>query len=168
MKFGFIGGILDKMKKNSTTTCQLVIRCCYVLLLGAVIAFPILMNAKEGDWFYFVMIAVHGKYLIYPFYLVVPAGYTALICLDKIMSNLKKEIVFDKRNIRLLNIITYCCLYAAAVGTVSFVVIAVIYKSIETVILLAMGEAFMALVIRVISDIMKKAIEIKEDNDLVV
>lgn len=144
------------------------VRLCYVLLAASVVAFPMLMKAQEGDIYYFVMLAVHGRYLIVPFYLVVPAGYAALICLDKILSNLKKDKVFDYQNVRLLNLITWCCLYAAGVGVVSFVVIAVQYKSIETVILLAFGEAFMALVVRVVRNVFKKAIEIKEENDLVV
>ena len=67
-----------------------------------------------------------------------------------------------------MNIITVCYIYAALVGLISYIIIALIYKSIETVILLAMGETFMALVIRVIANVIKKAIEIKEDNDLVV
>ena len=158
------------MKYNDKTTgiTHIAVRVCYFLLLGAVIAFPFLMRAKEGDWYYFVMLAVHGKYLIYPFYAVVPAGFIALVCLDKILANIKKDIVFDNKNIKLLNIITICCLYAAVVGAVSFVIIAAVYKSIETVILLAFGEGFMALVVRVVRNIIKKAIEIKEDNDLVV
>lgn len=156
------------MESKSTSICQWVIRICYVLLLGAVIAFPFLMRVEEGGMLFFVMIATHGKYLIYPFYAVVPAGYIALICLDKIMGNLKKNIVFDMKNITLMNIITACCIYAASVGVASYIVIAILYKSIETVILLAMGEAFMALVIRVIANVIRKAIEIKEDNDLVV
>ena len=97
-----------------------------------------------------------------------PAGFIALVCLDKILGNIKKDIVCDNKNIKLLNIITICCLYAAVVGAVSFVIIAAVYKSIETVILLAFGEGFMALVVRVVRNIIKKAIEIKEDNDLVV
>ena len=156
------------MDKKSTTLCQFVIRLCYVLLLGAVIAFPFLMRLNEGDPFFFVMIGTHGKYLIYPFYAVVPAGYGALICLDRIMSNILNDIVFDRKNVKLMNIICACCLFASAVGLVSYIIIALIYKSIETVILLSMGEAFVALVVRVISNVMKKAIEIKEDNDLVV
>ncbi len=156
------------MDKKSTSLCQFAIRLCYFLLLGAVIAFPFLMRVKEGNPLFFVMIATHGKYLIYPFYAVVPAGYAALICLDKIMGNILKDIVFDKKNTKLLDTICYCCLYAAAVGLISYIIIALIYKSIETVILLAMGEAFVALVIRVVRNVIKKAIEIKEDNDLVV
>lgn len=156
------------MKDKSTSICQWVIRLCYMLLLGAVIAFPFLMRVQEGSKLFFVMIATHGKYLIYPFYAVVPAGYIALICLDKIMGNLKRDIVFDLKNIKLMNIITICCIYAALIGLISYIIIALMYKSIETVILLAMGEAFMALVIRVIANVIKKAIEIKEDNDLVV
>jgi len=156
------------MKDKSTSVCQWVIRLCYVLLLGAVIAFPFLMKAPADSAFYFAMTATHGRYLIYPFYAVVPAGYIALVCLDRIMCNLKRDIVFDMKNIKLMNIITACCLFASAVGFVSYTVIAIIYKSIETVILLAMGEAFMALVIRVIANVIRKAIGIKEDNDLVV
>ena len=157
-----------KYSIKSAGLTQAVVRICYVLLAVSVVLFPILMKANENSPWYFVMIAQHGKYLIYPFYAVVPAGYAALICLDKILVNIKKDIVFDKSNVRLLNKITYCCLYACAVGIVSYVIIAFMYKSIETVILLALGEAFMALVVRVVRDIMQKAIEIKEDNDLVV
>jgi hypothetical protein len=157
-----------KYSDKTTSVTHFAVRLCYLLLAGAVIAFPVLMRAQEGDWYYFVMIAVHGKYLIYPFYLVVPAGYVALYCLDKILSNIRRDEVFEIKNVRLLNIITFACLYASLVGAVSFVIIAVQYKSIETVVLLAMGEAFMALVVRVVRNVLKKAIEIKEDNDLVV
>ena len=157
-----------KYSDKTAGLTQFVVRLCYFLLAGAVIAFPFLMRAQEGDWNYFVMLAVHGKYLIYSFYCVVPAGYAALICLDRILSNIKNDVVFDLKNVRLLNIITWCCLYAAAVGLVSFIIIAMVYKSIETVALLAMGEAFMALVVRVVRNVLKKAIEIKEENDLVV
>ena len=157
---------MEKLKSVSIT--HFVVRLCYFLLAASVILFPVLMKQQDGDTFYFVMIAEHGKYLIYPFYAVVPAGYAALICLDKLLTNIKHDIVFDERNVSILNAITVCCLIAAAVGLVAYVVIALIYKSIETVILLALGELFMALVVRVVRDVFNKAIEIKEDNDLVV
>ncbi len=157
-----------KQHDKSVGLTHFVVRLCYVLLAAAVAAFPLLMRAQQGDFYYFSMTAVHGRYLIYPFYMVVPAGYVALVCLDKILANLKKDIVFSNKNVKLLNIITAACLFAAAVGAVAFVVIAVIYQSIETVALLAMGEAFMALVVRVVRNVIKKAIEIKEENDLVV
>ena len=157
-----------KYKDGATSLTHLAVRACYILLAVSVIAFPVLMKAQEGDWYYFVMLAVHGKYLIYPFYAVVPLGYAALICLDKILSNIKKDIVFDEKNTKLLNILTYCCFAASLVGLVSYVIIAVKYKSIETVILLSFGEAFMALVVRVVRNILKRAIEIKNEYDLVV
>ena len=157
-----------KSSIKSAGLTQIVVRICYVLLAASVILFPILMKQQDGDTFYFVMIAEHGKYLIFPFYAVVPAGYAALICLDKLLTNIKRDIVFDERNVTILGTLTLCCLYAALVGVVSYIVIALCYKSIETVLLLAFGEAFMALVIRVVRDVIKKAIEIKEDNDLVV
>ena len=155
-------------KDKTTGLTHFAVRLCYILLAVSVIAFPVLMKAQEGDGYYFVMLAVHGKYLIYPFYAVVPLGYAALICLDKILSNIKKDIVFDEKNTKLLNILTYCCFAASLVGLVSYVIIAVKYKSIETVILLSFGEAFMALVVRVVRNILKRAIEIKNEYDLVV
>ncbi|MBQ8980702.1 MAG: DUF2975 domain-containing protein [Eubacterium sp.] len=157
-----------KYSIKSANLTQIIVKICYVLLAVSVILFPILMRQKDGDAFYFVMIAEHGRYLIFPFYAVVPAGYAALICLDKLLSNIKKDIVFDSRNVKILNSISLCCIYAALVGIISYAVIALCYKSIETVILLAFGEAFMALVVRVVRDVMQKAIEIKQDNDLVV
>ena len=157
-----------KYSIKSANLTQIIVKICYVLLAVSVILFPILMRQKDGDAFYFVMIAEHGRYLIFPFYAVVPAGYAALICLDKLLSNIKKDIVFDSRNVIILNSISLCCIYAALVGIISYAVIALCYKSIETVILLAFGEAFMALVVRVVRDVMQKAIEIKQDNDLVV
>ena len=157
-----------KYSIKSANLTQIIVKICYVLLAVSVILFPILMRQKDGDAFYFVMIAEHGRYLIFPFYAVVSAGYAALICLDKLLSNIKKDIVFDSRNVKILNSISLCCIYAALVGIISYAVIALCYKSIETVILLAFGEAFMALVVRVVRDVMQKAIEIKQDNDLVV
>ncbi|MBR0412719.1 MAG: DUF2975 domain-containing protein [Eubacterium sp.] len=157
-----------KYSIKSAGLTQIVVRVCYFLLAAAVVLFPILMRQQDGDALYFVMIAEHGKYLIFPFYAVVPAGYAALVCLDKLLTNIKHDIVFDERNVIILGTLMWCCLYAALVGIISYVVIALCYKSIETVILLAFGEAFMALVIRVVRDVIKKAIEIKEDNDLVV
>ncbi|MBQ7741151.1 MAG: DUF2975 domain-containing protein [Eubacterium sp.] len=157
-----------KYSDKTTSLTHAAVRACYFLLGASVIAFPFLMRAQENDPYYFVMIAGHGRYLIYPFYAVVPLGYAALICLDKILTNIKKDIVFDESNVRLLNIITYMCLAASGVGLISYIIIAAIYKSIETVILLSFGEAFMALVVRVVRNIMKKAIEIKEENDLTI
>lgn len=157
-----------KYSDKTAGLTQFSVRLCYFLLAASVVAFPILMRAQEGDFYYFVMIAEHGRYLIYPFYSVVPAGYVALICLDKALTNINNDIVFDDCNVKLLNIITYACLFASVVGFASYIVIAAIYKSIETVILLAIGEAFMALVVRVVRNILKKAIEIKNEYDLVV
>ena len=157
-----------KYSDKSAGVTQLAVRACYFLLAASVILFPYLMKMQEGDALYFVMIAGHGRYLIFPFYAVVPLGYIALICLDKILSNLKCDRVFDLKNVKYLNIITYCCLIASFIGLVSYIIIAVIYKSIETVILLSFGEAFMALVVRVVRNVFKKAIEIKEENDLTI
>lgn len=158
------------MKYNDKTTgfTHAIVRLCYFLLGLSAVAFPFMMNAREGSWYYFGLTAVFGKYLIIPFYMVVPAGFAALVCLDKMLGNIQKDIAFDNKNVKLLDIVTYCCVYAFAVGVISFIVIATVKYKIASLFLLCCGEAFMALIVRVVRNMLKKAIAIKEENDLVV
>lgn len=158
------------MKYNDKTAgfTLVIVRICYVLLAALVVLLPLSMSAEKGSLLFFDYISYYGKMLIVPFYLVVPAGYIALASLDKILSNLKKDIVFDQTTVRLLNRLTWCCVYAACIGLTAFIVIAVIFEVFWTMLMLAAGEAFMALVVRVVRNIFKKAIEIKEENDLTV
>lgn len=157
-----------KYKDNTASVTQMIVRLCYILLAGSAVAFPFISGGKLGTSDVFGYINVYGKYLIIPFYLVVPAGYVALISLDKILTNIKNDIVFDKQNVRLLNSLTYSCLWATLVGLISFIVLRVIYIPFDLLIVLTLAEAFMTLVVRVVRNVFKKAIEIKEENDLVV
>jgi hypothetical protein len=111
-----------------------------------------------------------NKYIIIPFYLIVPAGYTALVCIDKLLTNIKKELVFDGANVRLLRIISWSCFYVAGVSLISFIIICSICKMIESagLLLLCAGAVFMGLVVRVVKNIFESAIEIKEENDMTI
>ena len=155
-----------KYKDHTVSITQITVRICYGMLAGAMLAFPFIIRSSDAAFFGYLV--HYGRYLILPFYLVCPAGYAALISLDRLLANIKKDIVFEEKNIRLLNLLTYSCIYAAGVGVVSFIVIAVIFIPFDLLFVLILGEAFMALVVRVVRNVFKKAIEIKEENDLTV
>ena len=106
--------------------------------------------------------------IFYSFYCVVPAGYTALVCLDKLLTNCRKSIVFDYKNVKLLNIISWACFYSGAVGLAAFIIILLTGTVFETMLILAAGEFFMFLVVKVVKFILQGAVEIKEENDLTV
>lgn len=156
-------------KERSVFLTQLIVRACYVLLAAAVIVLPIMFktyNAPDK----INMISELGKYVLGPFYAMVPAGYVALVCIDKLLMNIKKDIVFDKKNVKLLRIISWSCFYAAAVCIVAFVLVWLTFSYGVGIglILLTAGAGFMGLVVRVVKNVFEAAIEIKDENDLTI
>lgn len=156
-------------KEKSVLLTQFIVRACYVLLAAAVIILPFIFN-ETGDSVRINMLTTLGKYVIAPFYVLVPAGYAALICIDKLLINIKKEIVFDVKNVKLLRIISWCCFYAAAACFTSFIVIAIVENYIlgTALLLIGAGAIFMGLVLRVIKNVFEHAIVIKDENDLTI
>ena len=156
-------------RERSVLLTQLIVRASYILLAAGVIALPFLFAQSQSPND-INMIADLGKYIIGPFYAIVPAGYTALICIDKLLSNIKKDIVFDPKNVKLLRIISWSCFFAAAVCLLAFVIITL--SSDYTVglglLLITAGAVFMGLILRVIKNVFEAAIKIKTENDLTI
>ncbi|MCD7872439.1 MAG: DUF2975 domain-containing protein [Clostridiales bacterium] len=160
-------------RDKSAKLTLIIVRLCYVLLALAVVAVPIYFKT-ELNIFYSVLGGETAKnesalVIIAPFYSVVPAGYCALICLDKLLVNIKKEFVFCSENVRLMRIIGWRCFYAGFVGTFSFI-LAYLCRGIMPVlfIILACGEFFMGLILRVVKNTFDAAIKLKEENDLTI
>ncbi len=150
---------------KSIIATQWIIRVCYVLLAVVAVALPFLLT---NGFFHFEILSQIKTYIIFPFYAVVPAGYVALISLDQLLCNIKKDIVFDIKNIKLLRAISLACVYAGVVGLVSFIFILIKDFMFETMLVLSSGEFFMALVVSVVKHVFEKAIELKEENDLTI
>ena len=159
-------------KNKSIALTHLIVRACYVFLVITAVGVPILLNSGWRELN--VLLAGTSNYLICSLFAVVPAGYVALICLDKLLINVKKETVFNEKNVQLLRIISWACFYAGLVGALSFVILFIkvrflidmIFPSI--VLVLAVAEMFMGLVVRVVKNVFEAAIEIKEENELTI
>lgn len=101
------------------------------------------------------------QFLVLITYAAVPAGWGAIYCLFKLLFNIRKEIVFNAKNVTLLNVLSLLCIYVgliSAAGAIKFVVF----------ILISAAALFVGLIVRVISGIIAKAIEIKEENDMTI
>lgn len=156
-------------KERSVLLTQAIVRICYVLLAAAVIILPFVFK-EYGSENRISMISELGRYVMGPFYAIVPAGYVALICIDKLLMNIKKELVFDAKNVKLLRVISWSCFYAAVVCVAAFVLIWITftYSVGLGLVILAAGAGFMGLVVRVVKNIFEAAIVIKDENDLTI
>lgn len=156
-------------REKSVLLTQIIVRICYILLAAAVIALPFVFREYDSAN-KISMISELGRYVMGPFYAIVPAGYVALVCIDKLLVHIKREIVFDNKNVKLLRIISWSCFYAAAVCVIAFVLICITFTFGVGLglVILAAGAGFMGLVVRVVKNIFEAAIKIKNENDLTI
>ncbi len=155
-----------------TDLLKIIIKICYILLAACVVGMYFLAfgNLKIDGEGILLIDDLSTKLIAIPFFFVVPAGYVALVCIDKLLSIVKQNRVFEPDTLKFLNIITIACLYASLVGIVSLVVCLIIkpYTYVIVFTALSMGEIFMALVLQVIRLVFKRANELKEENDLTI
>ena len=165
-------------KEKSVLLTQFIVRACYVLLAAAVVALLVLFNSYG----YILKDGVYkiGICAVAMFCIIVPFGYTALISIDKLLMNIKKEIVFDVKNVKLLSTISRSCFGAAVVCFSSFIAGCIVFQAGErnqilfaiiclaAILLLSMGAGFMGLILRVIKNVFEHAIIIKDENDLTI
>ncbi len=87
--------------------------------------------------------------------------FAACCALDRLLSNIKKDVVFDPKNVKYLRYISWCC-FATAV--VFFVLTYFILLSF----MISVAAVIFGLVIRVIKNLFCEAVEIKSENDLTI
>lgn len=85
----------------------------------------------------------------------------ALFCLNRMLSNIKKEMVFIDNNVTNLRAISWCCFVVAGILLVSgfyyllFVIVAV-------------AAAFFGLILRVVKNVIEQAVILKRENELTI
>lgn len=99
--------------------------------------------------------------VLFGFYCCVPIILYALWCIDRLVGNILKDLVFVTDNIRFLRRIRWCC---AGVGGICLGS-GLLYPPL---LFLAMIMAFLALTVSVVKNVMAAAVEIREENDLTV
>lgn len=95
------------------------------------------------------------------FYICCPAGWYALYNIKKILVNVLSDTVFTKETVTLLRILSWCCVFVAAVSFVTMFLCHIFF-------IFTIGAAFMALILRVLKNVLARAVEIKEENELTI
>jgi hypothetical protein len=144
----------NKSAQVSSICTKIVI----VLIACAVLAAPQLVNS-------YIVYAmkdpgVRITMLVMIYTSSVPA-LIAMICLDRLLVNIKKKDVFVDKNVRYLRVISWCCfavsaiLFAAGFRYLLFLIIAV-------------AAAFFGLILRVVKNVIEQAVVIKNENDFTI
>lgn len=88
-------------------------------------------------------------------------GLCALAILAKLLNNIRCDNPFCRQNVLLLRIIALLCFMASAI----FLAGSIYYLPY---LFLCGGTLFIALILNVVKNVMQKAVEIREENDLTV
>ncbi len=149
------------MKQNRNNSIFLSQICVILFAL-------LLLTLDLGGWWlakWFVtlrgMPAETHKYLLCSLYTCSPAAWAALWGLWRLLCNLKDSRVFDDDNVRIMRIISDACVAAAVICLVS----STYYLAF---LVLALGSAFMALIVRIVRSVFQQAIEMRRDLDLTI
>lgn len=148
-------------KSKAVKITHIMVRIFYFVWAAVAIGAPFYCKFMENR--------IPMSMFLTPLYIALPVGLAALICLDKLMINIRKEIVFDDKNVLLLRILSCCCFLAAAVGAV-FCVYFFFNASPGASILIAIVvmEIFVGLIVLVVGHVFDASIKIKKENELTI
>ena len=130
-------------------------------LLAAMVLMPRLFNVWYWQYNYGVMAGVSLMNLQYLFYICCPAGWAAIISLIKLLHNIRKGEVFTRQNIKLLRLLSWCFVFTALASVYATYVY---YPC--AIVLVAAG--FLAIILRVVKNVMEQATLMKEEQELTI
>ena len=133
-----------------------------VLFLIAVAALAVAMPWLVRWYVEFRRIRESGRIAILAaFYGCLPFALAALICLLRLLLNIRRERVFSEVNSRLMAVISWCCAAVAAVTLGAF-------RWYPPLIFITLSMAFLFLIVRVVRNCFIAAIALKEENALTI
>ena len=144
-------------KDKSVVLSQILIKICYAGIAVCCGAAPYLANSYAEKIDEPSVVAP----LLITLYACVPFALCALICLDILLMNIKKNQPFIMQNVTLLRIISYCCF----AGALIFIYFSVLRPFGFAVVFAA---TFFGIILRVVKNCFRQAIELREENDFTV
>ena len=147
-------------KDKSVMLTSVLVKVVYVLVAVCCVIAPFLVKRYDS------LVVAGGQESVFlpvliTLYCAVPFAVAALICLDVLLRNIRREQPFVAQNVTMLRIISYCCF-----GEVLVFVYLAVLKPFTVVVLVAC--AFMGLILRVVKNVFEQAIEIREENDFTI
>lgn len=99
--------------------------------------------------------------LLVTLYCVVPPAVAALVCLDRLLRNIRRGEPFIPQNVKYLRALSYCCF---AVGVI-FIYFSFL-RPFAFVIVVAAG--FFGVILRVVKNCFEQAVALREENDFTI
>ena len=99
----------------------------------------------------------YAYFLVTTYVFAVPA-FLALYLLNRLLANIRHSQVFIPTNVTYLRVLSWCCFFAAIVFAISATYYIVF-------LFLALGMAFMGLILRVVKNAFERAVLLQEEND---
>ncbi len=128
---------------------------CALLLLFMIFAPGVL------KWFFGEGFALQVRTATIAFYTCCPAAWCALICVWRVLTSILKGEIFTQKIVFAMRLLSWCCAFVAV-----DCFIAAFFAHIFFV--FSAGAAFMMLILRVLKNVMAKATEIKNENELTI
>lgn len=147
-------------KDKSIILSQILIKICYVGVVACSAAAPAIVRLYDEKVNVFGDKSVYTPLLI-TLYACVPFAVAALVCLDILLWNIRKNKAFIQQNVMLLRSISYCC-FAVALIFIYFSIL----KPFAFAIVFA--AAFFGIILRVVKNCFQQAVAIREENDFTI
>ncbi|MCM1544522.1 MAG: DUF2975 domain-containing protein [Ruminococcus sp.] len=145
-------------KKSAKLTLAITFIFCVLLLLLMIIARPLL------EWFYGSERQTTIKTVMTAFYFCCPAAWASLASIIKLLLNIINDKIFITQNVTCIRILSWCCAFVSLVCFfTSFV-----YVTFFVFFVVSIAAAFMMLILRVLKNVMARATEIQNENDLTI
>lgn len=133
-------------------------RCLMAVIIGLSLGLPTLLRWYNS---FRPLAANQNLAIVIAFYTCVPVAEFALWNLEKLLCNITREQVFVSENVRSIHRVCLCCLLVSLICLpAAFFYAPLIFLS------LIMG--FLCPVVNVVRQVMKAAVDIREENDLTI
>jgi len=147
---------------HSVTLSLAVTYLAGACLLALMVFMPGLMNQWYSSYYAIYDIGIHpAGLLLLLFYACCPAGIAAIVSLLKLLHNIRRGEVFTRRNVKLLRLLSWCFVFTALVSVYAT------YFYYPCALILA-AAAFLAVILRVVKNVMEQATIMREEQELTI
>ena len=145
-------------KSKSILLSFILVRVLFLLAVASIFTLPWLVDSYIN--FSGKATSVSTPLLLTLYSCLVPA-FGVLICLDRILLNIRKGLVFVAQNVQYLRILSWCCFAVSLICLLSGYYYVLF-------LLIGFAAAFFALILRVLKNVFAQAVELKEESDFTV
>ncbi len=145
-------------KPRSILLSFILVRVLFLLAVASIFTLPwlvdVYINFSRKDT------GISTPLLVTLYSCLVPA-FGVLICLDRILLNIRKGLVFVSQNVQYLRILSWCCCAVSLICLLSGYYYVLF-------LLIGFAAAFFGLILRVLKNVFEQAVELKEESDFTV